>query len=68
MDGVHRSEWVFKQLSTLLPTMKPGGYILFDDINFSDDMERCWQAIAERFPRRAVIERRVGLIRTTATF
>jgi predicted O-methyltransferase YrrM len=64
VDAIHTGEFVEAQLATLLPRMAPNGIILFDDVNFSDDMRGCWQRISRdpRFAVSAVIGGRQGAI------
>lgn len=45
LDGDHRKEAVMKNLSLLLPHMKPNGVWVIDDIHWSRDMQNAWQEI-----------------------
>jgi predicted O-methyltransferase YrrM len=69
VDAIHTSEFVFRQFDILLPRMRPGGLVLFDDIDFSDDMASCWQTLAydPRIVASATIDRRLGIIELAAT-
>jgi predicted O-methyltransferase YrrM len=64
IDAIHTSEFVFRQFAILLPLMRPGGLVLFDDIDFSDDMASCWQKLARdpRIVASATVDRRLGII------
>ena len=56
--------FVRSQIDLLIPCMKPGGLLLVDDITFSDDMRKCWSALAmdERFRATLTLDSRVGLV------
>jgi predicted O-methyltransferase YrrM len=64
VDAIHTSAFVFRQFDILISRMAPGGLILFDDINFSDDMASCWHAISRdpRIVASATIGRRLGIV------
>ena len=64
IDAIHTSEFVDRQYAVLKPLMKPGGLILFDDVNFSDDMAACWKKISEEpyLVASAKVGVRVGII------
>lgn len=64
IDAIHTSEFVYSQYDKLRPFMKDGALVLFDDINFSDDMRQCWNAVARRpeVLASAQIGDRVGII------
>jgi len=48
--AMHTSEFVFSQFELVIQRLNPGGLILFDDVDFSDDMADCWRQLA-REPR-----------------
>lgn len=50
IDAVHTSEWVESQFDLVVERCRPGAVVLLDDIDFSDDMRRCWKKLA-RDPR-----------------
>lgn len=64
VDAIHTSDFVFSQYKILSQFLAPGGIVLFDDINFSDDMQACWSEIARRpeVAASAVIGGRVGMV------
>lgn len=64
VDAIHTSAFVFRQFEILLPRMTAGGLVLFDDIDFSADMQSCWHTIA-RDPgvvASATFGRRLGIV------
>lgn len=64
IDAIHTSEFVYPQFEMLRNRMRDGGIMVLDDINFSQDMKRCWQDLARRSEVIASLEcgSRVGLI------
>ena len=64
IDAIHTSEFVYSQFEILKPLMKNHALILFDDINFSDDMRQCWTNIASSkdLTASATLNSRVGII------
>lgn len=64
VDGVHTPEWVLPQVELLAARLRPGGVIILDDINFSDDMDRCWRdlSVEPRVRSAAELMTRVGLL------
>lgn len=68
IDAIHTSDFVEAQCAILKPMMKPGGLILFDDINFSQDMKGCWDRIVQSQDviAAATIEGRVGIVELPA--
>jgi predicted O-methyltransferase YrrM len=69
VDAIHTSAFVFRQFQVLMPRMKPDGLILFDDINFSDDMASCWRAISHEpcIVASATIGQRLGIVELDQT-
>lgn len=66
IDAIHTGDFVRSQLSLILEKASPGCLIVFDDINFSDDMRECWTQIAQD-PRYAAvwdIDGRAGMVET----
>lgn len=45
IDAIHTPEHVLRQLELVRAVSAPGAVVIFDDVNFSDDMKRCWQEI-----------------------
>lgn len=64
VDAIHTSDFVFRQVEILMPRMAPQGLILFDDIDFSDDMVSCWSAVSRdsRVTASATVGQRLGII------
>jgi predicted O-methyltransferase YrrM len=64
VDAIHTSEFVARQYGILAPLMKRGGLVLFDDIDFSQDMADCWRRIASHpeLAASATLTDRVGII------
>lgn len=64
IDGIHTREVVHRQLEILMPMMKAGGLVLFDDIGFSDSMRACWAEISNSsvFAASGAIGRRTGIV------
>jgi predicted O-methyltransferase YrrM len=63
IDAVHTSAWVLPQFERVMQRIKPGGLVVFDDIDFSDDMRDAWKTVASD-PRGAAavaVQGRVGL-------
>lgn len=46
VDAIHRSEIVREQYAMLVERSSAGALLVFDDINFSEDMARCWRELA----------------------
>jgi predicted O-methyltransferase YrrM len=64
VDGIHTGEFVRRELAILRNHARSGALLLFDDINFSDDMRASWAAMA-RGPgvvASALIGGRVGIL------
>lgn len=64
IDGVHTSAWVEPQFELVVSRLAPGGIVLLDDINFSDDMHACWSRLSKdrRVRSAARANERVGLL------
>jgi predicted O-methyltransferase YrrM len=64
VDAIHTSEFVLSQFDILLKMAMPNGMILFDDINFSEDMKSCWQSLARHHQVRtsAIVNERLGIV------
>lgn len=64
IDAIHTSEFVFPQFEIVVSRTKPKGLILFDDINFTDDMKQCWEKIAydNRVKASASIAGHTGIV------
>lgn len=46
IDAIHTRDFVHRQFDLIRRIAAPGALVLFDDINFSDDMKSCWADIA----------------------
>lgn len=68
IDAIHTPEFVIPQLDLVVQRAAPRSLIILDDINFSDDMKRCWEEIAvdARFASSATLGERVGLLELKA--
>lgn len=64
IDAIHTRDFVISQFALVRQVARPGALIIFDDINFSGDMRRCWQEIASDQDFVAVWELngRVGMV------
>lgn len=64
VDAIHTSQFVNSQFELLFPRMADRGVIIFDDIDFSADMQSCWTAISQdtRAIASATVGRRQGII------
>jgi len=64
IDAIHTSEFVLPQLEFVIARSGPKAIIILDDINFSDDMQQCWQKVAadKRFSASATLGNRVGIV------
>lgn len=47
IDGQHEREATHHYARRVMPLLKPGGAIVFDDIYWSDDMNQCWKELCE---------------------
>jgi predicted O-methyltransferase YrrM len=45
IDAIHTSEFVVPQFQIVAARLAPGGLVLLDDIDFSDDMRSCWELL-----------------------
>jgi predicted O-methyltransferase YrrM len=64
IDAIHTPEFVVPQLDLVVARAAPGALIVLDDVNFSPEMERCWDRIARkpRFAATARLGGRVGIV------
>jgi predicted O-methyltransferase YrrM len=46
IDAVHTREWVLPQFDLVAAACRPGALVLFDDIDFSDEMRAVWAEVA----------------------
>lgn len=46
IDAVHTSAWVLPQFEIVVRRMKPGGIVIVDDVDLTDDMRSVWKTIA----------------------
>lgn len=68
IDAIHTSAFVDRQFAIVREFASPGALILFDDIDFSQDMQDCWARIASSplAVSSAEIGRRVGIVELVA--
>lgn len=68
LDGVHTSEWVIPQFEAVVARSAPGTLVVFDDIDFSDDMGDCWARLSRDARVRAslTLGARVGVVELAA--
>ncbi|WP_375279670.1 O-methyltransferase [Pseudooctadecabacter sp.] len=64
IDAIHTGDFVRQQFDLIQKIAAPGALVLFDDINFSDDMKTCWAEIADSSDWTGVwtLGRRVGVV------
>jgi predicted O-methyltransferase YrrM len=64
IDAIHTREFVMPQMEIVLKYSQPGTIIIFDDINFSQNMRDCWEDVARdsRFSASVTCGDRVGVV------
>jgi hypothetical protein len=64
IDAIHTRAFVDRQFALVRTVAAPGALVVFDDINFNDDMRACWAAISASPEWAGVWElgRRAGMI------
>lgn len=64
IDAIHTQDFVMEQFRLVREVAAPGAIVIFDDINFSDDMADCWSRVAAMADLATVwqIGERVGLV------
>jgi predicted O-methyltransferase YrrM len=64
IDAIHTRDFVVKQFELVRSVADKGALILFDDINFSDDMKACWSEISQSDEFASVwqLSSRVGIV------
>ena len=64
IDAIHTSAIVLPQFELVLRRLKPGGLVLFDDIDFSEDMADCWLRLAKdtRVGASVAVAGHVGIV------
>lgn len=64
IDAIHTSDFVEPQFALVADRCRPGSVVVLDDIDFSDDMRRCWQRIAHSsgVKASATVSPRVGVV------
>lgn len=64
IDAIHTREFVMPQMEIVLKHSQPGTIIIFDDINFSQNMRECWNDVARdsRFSASVACGDRVGIV------
>jgi predicted O-methyltransferase YrrM len=68
VDAIHTSDFVKPQFELVMAHLAPGGIVILDDIDFSDDMASCWKELAvdHRVAASFVFNGRVGVIQAEA--
>ena len=63
IDAIHTKEFVIPQLEIVLSYCHSGSIIIFDDVDFSDEMRECWDEVANYpiFSSSVRLGERVGL-------
>lgn len=64
VDGVHAKEVVNSQIEIIVMNSSPNAIIIIDDINFSENMRKCWDELSmdPRFSASVAFGDRVGLL------
>jgi predicted O-methyltransferase YrrM len=64
IDAIHTKAFVKTQLEIVLARAAKDSIIIFDDIDFSEDMAECWREVAadERFVASLQLGNRVGIV------
>lgn len=64
IDAIHTRDFVISQFALVRQVVRPGALVIFDDINFSSDMRRCWQEVLSDDSLVAAweVDRRVGIV------
>ena len=64
IDAIHTGAFVTAQFELVRKVAAPGALVVFDDIDFSDDMRRCWDGIRNdpRWPAVWELYGRAGMI------
>jgi predicted O-methyltransferase YrrM len=64
IDAIHTRDFVMSQFELVRRVADKGALVLFDDINFSDDMKACWSEISQSDEFLSVwqLSSRVGIV------
>lgn len=64
VDAIHTNEFVLPQFELVLQRISNNAIIVFDDINFSEDMMDCWENIAtdSRVKSSLVFVSKIGIV------
>ena len=64
IDAIHTKSVVLAQFELVKQVSAPGALVIFDDLNFSDDMWACWQEVCAASDVAAAwqIGKRVGIV------
>ncbi|MFE7063523.1 O-methyltransferase [Sutcliffiella sp. NPDC057660] len=64
IDAIHTREFLIPQFELVMKKSKPGSILVFDDINFSEEMRSCWIEIAndKRVQTSVSIDKRIGIV------
>ena len=66
LDGHHEGRILLDQWERLRPFVRPGGWVLVDDIRWSQDMQSAWNTLAHRPDVEALDVFRMGILRHSA--
>lgn len=69
IDAIHTSAFVLPQFELVLQRLRPGGLVLFDDIDFTEDMAECWRRLAHdpRVLAAVAVAGHVGIVEMKKT-
>lgn len=69
IDAIHTSAFVLPQFELVLQRLKPGGLVIFDDIDFTEDMAECWRRLAHdpRVLAAVAVAGHVGIVEMKKT-
>lgn len=65
LDGHHDGSILLDQWERLRPFVCPGGWVVVDDIRWSEDMQAAWNTLAHQSNVEAVDLFRIGALRTS---
>ena len=69
IDAIHTTAFVLPQFELVLQRLRPGGLVLFDNIDFSEDMADCWRRVSQDARVRAAVSvaGHLGMVEMTGT-
>ena len=65
LDGHHDGHILLEQWERLRPFVRPGGWVVVDDIRWSQDMQTAWNTLAHQPDVKAVDLFRMGALRSS---